>query len=114
VHNFLLETRRRNRAEEPLTDASDGLDRMALAQWQEAAGGPSAATLTALQNCLGRLPADHRAVVLLHHFDAVAKPLSALAPTLGITVEAIHKRYQRALAGLRACMTAQKEACDVR
>ncbi|MCU0865740.1 MAG: hypothetical protein MUC36_18300 [Planctomycetes bacterium] len=124
VANFLREeTRNNRRAFAPLDDdggedgggASSGdgesmaVARHAVDQWVAASRGPDPRLLEQLQQCLLRLPQEYRAVVLMHFFQDERRPLRALAAALGATIDAIHKRFQRALQRLRDCMAGAPE-----
>ncbi|MFL5640893.1 MAG: RNA polymerase sigma factor [Chloroflexota bacterium] len=57
-----------------------------------------------LERAFRRLPIEQRAVVVLHHFDAL--PLTEVAETLGIPVGTARSRHHYALRSLRAAVEA--------
>jgi RNA polymerase sigma-70 factor (ECF subfamily) len=59
----------------------------------------------ALLEALGRLPEDHRRVVVWHHYDGLT--FEAIAPRLGRSAEAARKVWSRAL----VLLTKELEAC---
>ncbi len=86
---------------------SDATARQAVLQWQAEAAGPDPGLVARMQRCLLRLPEIYRTVVTMHFFQDEARPLRSLAAVLGATVENVHKRFQRGLQQLRACMELQ-------
>lgn len=119
VWNFVREAARAARrlgarAPEPLNDEDDGsgevggFERRAVELWQAGQRGLDVGLEARLQQCLLRLPDAYRAVVVMHHFEQAAQPLQSLAEVLQLTVAAIHKRYQRAMALLRDCLATPK------
>lgn len=111
VQNFVHERRRRRAADRgtPIEDDANESDAPAVAeravqQWQQSQRGIDAGLQSRLDDCLTRLPGLYRSVVVMHHFEAADAPLQSLAQALGATVDAIHKRYQRAIAMLKACL----------
>jgi RNA polymerase sigma factor (sigma-70 family) len=57
-----------------------------------------------LERGFRRLPIDHRAVVVLHHY--LDLPLDRVAEVLGIPVGTAHSRLHHAMRGLRAALDA--------
>ena len=57
-----------------------------------------------LEKGFRRLPIDHRAVVVLHHY--LDLPLERVAEILGIPVGTAHSRHHYAMRGLRAALDA--------
>lgn len=117
VQNFVFEKRRGRAIDRARTgsidpDADDGpLDDRAASVWRRQRQEELDPALSErLDDCLLRLPDPYRSVVLLHHFEAAGEPLQTLASLLGATVEAIHKRHQRALAMLRECLKGWRQS----
>lgn len=120
VANFVSEQlRRRRRAARGTADDGDddgdggAIDRRAVDEWQAQRRDDAPERQQRLGECVQRLPQIYRAVVLLHHFEQPAGALQDLAVLLGATVDAIHKRYQRALAMLRDCLSRQGSEAHV-
>lgn len=119
IGNFLREqTRASRRTFQSLDERDDGDDdggepdasaRQAVLQWQAESAGPDPGLLARMHRCLLRLPEIYRTVVTMHFFQEEARPLRSLAAALGATVENVHKRFQRGLQQLRACMELQGE-----
>ena len=61
-----------------------------------------------LESGFRRLPIDHRAVVVLHHY--LDLPLDRVAEVLGIPVGTAHSRLHHAMRGLRAALEADERA----
>lgn len=85
------------------------IERRAVDLWHADQRGLDAELEMRLQRCLLRLPDAYRSVVVMHHFEHDSQPLQNLAEVLQLTVAAIHKRYQRAMALLRECLSLPKE-----
>ena len=120
VWNFVREAARAARRSaarppEPQRGEGDGtsdpgeFERRAVDQWRDGKRGLDAGLEARLQQCLLRLPDAYRSVVVMHHFERETQPLQSLAEVLQLTVAAIQKRYQRAMALLRECLSAPKE-----
>lgn len=108
--NFVREQVRRNRRGSVVSIPDDegedgGLAVRAVQQWQQENRTLDPVLQARLGTCLLRLPDHYRSVVLMHHFEGDEQLLQDLAPVLGATAEAIHKRYQRAIAMLRECLS---------
>lgn len=112
VQNFVFERRRGRGLDrrivagvDPEADDHGPLDERAAQAWRlQRLAAVDPALSARLDECMLRLPAPYRAVVWMHHYEAADEPLQNLATVLGATVEAIHKRYQRALTMLRECL----------
>jgi len=61
-----------------------------------------------VQNALGALSSDHRAVVVLHHLENV--PVEQIAETLGVPVGTVKSRLARARAELKKVLAEYLEA----
>lgn len=64
-----------------------------------------------LYHCVYRLPNLYRLVIMMR-LEATGRSLSALATDFGVSIEAIHKRFQRALALLKECLEQRIGAGD--
>jgi DNA-directed RNA polymerase specialized sigma24 family protein len=90
-------------------EAEDRSADQAMRRWQEDQRSLDPEIESRLGECLLRLPGPYRTVVLMHHFEAGERTLQSLTAVLGATVDAIHKRYQRAIAMLRDCLQTKRE-----
>jgi RNA polymerase sigma factor (sigma-70 family) len=106
ARNFLLERHRSS----PHGESSDdelALDKAAFSKWQTDSSSPHADARAALEVCVESLPRHYRSVLVLYHYSEPARSVSVLAAMMGLSVDAVHKRHQRALVALRRSVTAR-------
>lgn len=111
ARNFLLERHRSSphgqRGEDDLA-----MDDAAFSRWRSESDSPTGEMRAALEYCVDTLPRHYRSVLVLYHYGEQPRSATVLAEMMGLSVDAVHKRHQRALVALRRSVTARLDAND--